>query len=144
MPSKPKSPRRISTVNSGFSLTIPLIRRFVGGLVYGDQLMLLSNQIKPYEVNHGETMALVSKWTDRISDLLSEGKGYTLEEIDEMDKWEGAQLNTAKEILATELTTLVHGSDEAAKAKAGAEALFSAAINICNAFKSLHSKGLSY
>ena len=50
-----------------------------------------------------------------------------LEQIDEMDKWEGAQLNTAKEILATELTTLVHGSDEAAKAKAGAEALFSAA-----------------
>ena len=51
-----------------------------------------------------------------------------LEQIDEMDKWEGAQLNTAKEILATELTTLVHGSDEAAKAKAGAEALFSAAM----------------
>ena len=50
-----------------------------------------------------------------------------LEQIDEMDKWEGAQLNTAKEILAQELTTLVHGSDEAAKAKAGAEALFSAA-----------------
>ena len=69
--------------NSGFSLTLPLIRRIVGGIVYGDQLMLLSNQIKPYEVNHGETMALVSKWTDRISDLLSEGKGYTLEEIDE-------------------------------------------------------------
>ena len=50
-----------------------------------------------------------------------------LEQIDEMDKWEGAKLNTAKEILAGELTTLVHGSDEAAKAKAGAEALFSAA-----------------
>ena len=50
-----------------------------------------------------------------------------LEQIDEMDKWEGAQLNTAKEILASELTTLVHGSDEAAKAKAGAVALFSAA-----------------
>ena len=50
-----------------------------------------------------------------------------LEQIDEMDKWEGAKLNTAKEILATELTTLVHGEDEAAKAKAGAEALFSAA-----------------
>jgi tyrosyl-tRNA synthetase len=50
-----------------------------------------------------------------------------LEQIDEMDKWEGAKLNTAKEILASELTTLVHGSDEAKKAKAGAEALFSAA-----------------
>ena len=50
-----------------------------------------------------------------------------LEQIDEMDQWEGAKLNTAKEILAGELTTLVHGSDEAKKAKAGAEALFSAA-----------------
>lgn len=69
--------------NSGFSLTLPLIRRIVGGVVYGDQLMLLSNQIKPYEVNKGETMALVDKWSDRISNLLVEGKGYTLEEIDE-------------------------------------------------------------
>ena len=69
--------------NSGFSLTLPLIRRFVGGLVYGDQLMLLSNQTKPYEVNKGESMALVDEWTDKISDMLIQGKGYTLEEIDE-------------------------------------------------------------
>ncbi len=69
--------------NSGFSLTIPLIRRFVGGLVYGDQLMLLSNQTKPYEVNKGESMALVQEWSDKISQMLIEGKGYTLEEIDE-------------------------------------------------------------
>ncbi|MBQ2359223.1 MAG: 2-hydroxyacyl-CoA dehydratase, partial [Ruminococcus sp.] len=69
--------------NSGFSLTLPLIRRFVGGLVYGDQLMLLSNQTKPYEVNKGETMALVERWSDKISAMLIEGKGYSLEEIDE-------------------------------------------------------------
>ncbi len=69
--------------NPGFSLSIPLIRRFVGGLVYGDQLMLLANQIKPYEVNKGETMALVNTWSDRLADMLIEGKGYTLEEIDE-------------------------------------------------------------
>ena len=69
--------------NSGFSLTLPLIRRFVGGLVYGDQLMLLSNQTKPYEVNKGETMALVERWSERISKLLIDGKGYSLEEVDE-------------------------------------------------------------
>ncbi|MDD2355293.1 MAG: tyrosine--tRNA ligase, partial [Lachnospiraceae bacterium] len=40
-----------------------------------------------------------------------------LEEIDEMDKWDGSRLNEAKTILATELTTMVHGEDEAAKAK---------------------------
>ena len=48
-----------------------------------------------------------------------------LEEIDEMDKWEGSQLNTAKEILAYELTKLVHGEEEAEKAQAAAKALFS-------------------
>ena len=69
--------------NPGFALTIPLLRRIVGGVVYGDQLMLLSNQIKPYEVNKGETMELVGRWSDRIAQMLVEGKGYTLEEIDE-------------------------------------------------------------
>lgn len=48
-----------------------------------------------------------------------------LEEIDKMDAWEGAQLNTAKEILAYELTKLVHGEEEAEKAQAAARALFS-------------------
>ena len=47
-----------------------------------------------------------------------------LEQIDEMDKWEGSQLNTAKEILAYELTKLVHGEEEADKARAAAKALF--------------------
>ncbi len=47
-----------------------------------------------------------------------------LEEIDAMDSWEGAQLNKAKEILAYELTKLVHGEDEANKAQASARALF--------------------
>ena len=48
-----------------------------------------------------------------------------LEQIDEMDKWEGSQLNTAKEILAYELTKLVHGEEEAAKAQETARSLFS-------------------
>ena len=47
-----------------------------------------------------------------------------LEQIDEMDKWEGSQLNRAKEILAFELTKLVHGEEEAKKAEAAAKALF--------------------
>jgi len=47
-----------------------------------------------------------------------------LEQIDEMDKWEGSQLNTAKEILAYELTKLVHGQEEAEKAQSAARAIF--------------------
>ncbi len=50
-----------------------------------------------------------------------------LEEIDKMDSWEGSQLNTAKEILAYELTKLVHGEDEANKAQETARAVFSGA-----------------
>ncbi|MCQ2508775.1 MAG: tyrosine--tRNA ligase [Dorea sp.] len=48
-----------------------------------------------------------------------------LEEIEKMESWEGAQLNTAKEILAYELTKLVHGEEEAVKAQTAAKALFS-------------------
>ena len=48
-----------------------------------------------------------------------------LEQIDEMDKWEGSELNKAKEILAYELTTLVHGEEEAKRAQESARALFS-------------------
>jgi tyrosyl-tRNA synthetase len=49
-----------------------------------------------------------------------------IEQIEQMDSWEGSQLNTAKEILAFELTKLVHGEDEANKAQASAKSLFGA------------------
>ncbi len=55
-----------------------------------------------------------------------------LDEIDKMDSWEGAQLNTAKEILAFELTKLVHGEEEAKKAQEAARALFGAGTNTDN------------
>lgn len=55
-----------------------------------------------------------------------------LEQIDEMDQWKGSQLNQAKEILAYELTNLVHGEEEASKAKEGARALFAAGGNTEN------------
>ena len=55
-----------------------------------------------------------------------------LEQIDQMDKWEGSQLNRAKEILAYELTALVHGEEEAKKAEESAKALFGAGGNNAN------------
>ena len=55
-----------------------------------------------------------------------------LEEIDKMDSWEGSQLNKAKEILAYELTKLVHGEEEANKADEAAKALFGGGINTDN------------
>ena len=55
-----------------------------------------------------------------------------LEQIDEMDKWEGSELNRAKEILAYELTKLVHGEEEAEKARAAARALFTGGADDVN------------
>ncbi|MBE6782837.1 MAG: tyrosine--tRNA ligase [Ruminococcaceae bacterium] len=55
-----------------------------------------------------------------------------LEQIDEMDKWEGSELNKAKEILAYEMTNLVHGEEEAVKAQNAARALFSGGADLEN------------
>ena len=55
-----------------------------------------------------------------------------LEEIDKMESWEGAQLNEAKEILAFELTKLVHGEEESTKAKEASHALFAGGANNAN------------
>ncbi len=55
-----------------------------------------------------------------------------LDEIEKMEKWEGSELNTAKEILAFELTKLVHGEEEAKKAKDAAKALFSSGGDLSN------------
>ena len=52
-----------------------------------------------------------------------------LEQIDEMDRWEGGRINEAKEVLAYELTKMVHGEEEAEKAQSAARALFSGAVD---------------
>ncbi|MBQ5347634.1 MAG: 2-hydroxyacyl-CoA dehydratase [Ruminococcus sp.] len=67
--------------NPGFHLTVPLIRRFVAGLVYGDALMLLSNQTKPYEVKKGESMELVDQWVKQLTDDFAKGDSYRPKEI---------------------------------------------------------------
>lgn len=66
--------------NPGFQLTLPIIRKLVGALVYGDTLMLLSNQTKPYEVNKGESMALVDSWIENIVGQYKQGRGFKLEQ----------------------------------------------------------------
>nr|WP_314931265.1 tyrosine--tRNA ligase [Shuttleworthia satelles] len=55
-----------------------------------------------------------------------------LEQIDEMDRWEGAQLNEAKRILAHELTAMVHGEEEADKAQEAAKSLFAGGVSSDN------------
>lgn len=67
--------------NPGFRLTIPIIRRMLAGVIYGDMIMLLSNQTRPYEIHAGETDAAVETWIGNISEQFSRGEGYSLKEM---------------------------------------------------------------
>ena len=107
-------------------MTISLLLKHDGtkmGKTAGGAVWLDPDKYKPYD--------FYQYWRNvDDSDVLKFLRMMTflpLEQIDEMDKWEGSKLNEAKSILAYELTSLVHGEDEAKKAQAGAEAVFKGA-----------------
>lgn len=70
--------------NPGFKISIPLLRKVISGLVYGDVLMTVKNQTKPYEVNKGETDALVEKWQTKLADDFSKGKSYRFKDMEQI------------------------------------------------------------
>ena len=95
------------------------------GKTAGNAVWLDANKTSPYEfyqywrnVADGDVLKCIRMLTF-----------LPLEQIDEMDKWEGSQLNKAKEILAYELTALVHGEEEASKAQEAAKSIFAGAGN---------------
>jgi len=114
-----------------YAMTITLLTDSQGnkmGKTAGNAVWLDPNKTSPYEFyqywrNVGD--ADVIKCLRMLTFL-------PLEQIDEMAKWEGSQLNTAKEILAYELTKLVHSEEEAEKAQATARALFSTGGDLDN------------
>ena len=67
--------------NPGFHLTIPLLRRLIYALRYGDLIMNVANQVRPYEVNAGETDALVETWKNRLIDRFQQGKGMSRKQM---------------------------------------------------------------
>lgn len=67
--------------NSGFKMTLPLLRRAIAALTYGDLLMLLKNQTKPYEVNEGESDGLVEQWILKLTKLFEQGKAFSQREV---------------------------------------------------------------
>ncbi len=69
--------------NSGFSLTLPIIRKCIAGVIYGDLLMLLSNQIKAYEIHKGDANRLIEKWVARITKQFQQSKGFALKAMKE-------------------------------------------------------------
>lgn len=68
-------------LNSGVNLSIKSLLMALAGLIYGDMIMITSNQIRPYEVNKGETDAMVEKWTTQIGNGFFKGKGYSVKAI---------------------------------------------------------------
>lgn len=66
--------------NPGFSLSIPLVRKMIAAIVYGDALMLLENQVKPYEVIKGDSHAMVKKWTKYLSEKINKGDACSIKQ----------------------------------------------------------------
>ncbi len=114
-----------------YAMTITLLLNSEGkkmGKTASGAVWLDPEKTSPYEFYQywrNVSDADVLKWIRMLTFL-------PLEEIDEMDKWEGSQLNKAKEILGFELTKLVHGEEEAVKAQEAARALFSNGANTDN------------
>ncbi len=65
-------------LNSGLNLTPVTMLMAVAGLIYGDMLMIVSNQVRPYEVNKGETDRMLDKWIEKLGKTFSRGRGYSI------------------------------------------------------------------
>ncbi|MDL2254628.1 2-hydroxyacyl-CoA dehydratase, partial [Ruminococcaceae bacterium OttesenSCG-928-I18] len=63
--------------DSGFQFTIPMVRKALAACLYGDELMSLSNQQRPYEDTEGETDALVRRWQNELCTQFAAGKGVS-------------------------------------------------------------------
>ena len=66
----------MSNLEKGFKITLRMVRYMLACLVYGDLIMYLKNQIEPYEVKKGETNEMVNYWTNKLSDMFDNKKGY--------------------------------------------------------------------
>ncbi len=67
--------------NSGFKITLPLLRRAIAAIIYGDLLMLLNNQITPYEIKKGQSEDLVNAWVNKICKKFGQNKGISQKQI---------------------------------------------------------------
>lgn len=64
-------------LNSGINLTPKSLLMALAGLIYGDMIMICSNQVRPYEVNKGETDKMIDKWTTQLGEGFFKGKGFS-------------------------------------------------------------------
>ncbi len=67
--------------NPGFSLTLPLIRKLIYGMIYGDLLVNVANQVRPYELTPGDTDNMLDRWQKRLIDCFQAGKGMSRKQM---------------------------------------------------------------
>ena len=67
--------------NPGFHLTLGLIRRLIYGMMYGDLIMWVANQVRPYEVERDATDHMVERWSDKLIGGFSQGKGMSRKQM---------------------------------------------------------------
>jgi predicted nucleotide-binding protein (sugar kinase/HSP70/actin superfamily) len=67
--------------NPGWSLTLPLIRKMIYAMMYGDLLVCLSNQVRPYEVTHGDADKMLDAWQARLIEGFQHGKGMSRKQM---------------------------------------------------------------
>ena len=67
--------------NPGFQLTLPFIRKAVYAMMYGDIIVNVANQVRPYEVNAGETDAMIETWSHKLVDGFQAGKGMSRKQM---------------------------------------------------------------
>ncbi len=72
--------------HSGFKISLGMLARTIASMVYGDLLMLLKNQTKPYEIEKGSADALVKFWTDEICEMFKKRKGYQKSQMRKITK----------------------------------------------------------
>jgi len=72
--------------NPGFKMSLPVIRRLAAGMIYGDLIVWLANQCKPYESTAGDTDRLIDTWTDKLIKLFGHGKALRKSEMGEVMK----------------------------------------------------------
>ena len=72
--------------NPGFKMSLPIIRRLAAGMIYGDLIVWLANQCKPYEKTPGITDKLIETWTDKLIELFGHGKALRKSEMGEIMK----------------------------------------------------------
>ena len=70
-------------LNSGFALTVPIVRRCTAAVIYGDLLMLLSNQTRAYEVNKGDSARMIEHWVREITEQFKRSKGFSFKNMKE-------------------------------------------------------------